>query len=159
MADAERDTSRVSSLPPQQLILPITNPVTQIACGLYHTVLLTLTGEVYTFGSNQYGQLGSGDLQPYYGPVKVKVSGSICKIAAGSNHTVLLTNKGIVYTFGNHQKGQLGRVSNDVQSHSNISDDKHTKLDADYESRHGHSSNIARQRKAYLWNCTPGAVV
>lgn len=70
---------------------------------MHHTVILTLAGEVITFGSNQYGQLGTGDLQPVAGPVQIKVSGMICQVAAGSNHTVLLTVKGVVYTFGSHQ--------------------------------------------------------
>lgn len=78
---------------------------------MHHTVVLTLSGEVYTFGSNQYGQLGTGDLQAYAGPVQIKVSGMISQIAAGSNHTVLLTVKGVVYTFGNHQVWERVRFS------------------------------------------------
>lgn len=101
---SERDTTpRVAPLPPQRVILPSTSSVVQIACGLHHTVCLTQTGEVFTFGSNQYGQLGSGDLMPHFGPVQVKVNAIIIQVAAGSNHTVLLTSKGVVYTFGSHQ--------------------------------------------------------
>lgn len=103
-ADIERDTTpRVASMPPQRVVLPTTSPVIQIACGLHHTTCLTQSGDVYTFGSNQYGQLGTGDLLPHYGPVQVKINAVITHIAAGSNHTVLLTTKGVVYTFGNHQ--------------------------------------------------------
>lgn len=102
-AEVERETPRVAPFSPQKINLPTSSPVVQIACGLHHTVVLTLAGEVFTFGSNQYGQLGTGDLQQHFGPVQVKVSGMISQIAAGSNHTVLLTVKGIVYTFGNHQ--------------------------------------------------------
>lgn len=102
--DMDRDTTpRVAPLPPQRVVLPTTSPVIQIACGVHHTVCLTQDGEVYTFGSNQYGQLGSGDLLPHFGPVQVKVNAAISHVAAGSNHTVLLTSKGVVYTFGNHQ--------------------------------------------------------
>lgn len=102
-SDAEKDPPRVAPLAPQHLVLPSNSPVVQIACGLHHTVVLTLTGEVFTFGSNQYGQLGTGDLQAVSGPVQVKVQGAVSQIAAGSNHTVLLTHKGVVYTFGNYQ--------------------------------------------------------
>jgi len=32
--------------------------ITQVACGESHTLLLTSSGFVHSFGSNQYGQLG-----------------------------------------------------------------------------------------------------
>lgn len=103
-SDMERDTTpRVAPLPPQKVILPTTSPIIQIACGLHHTVCLTQTGEVFTFGSNQYGQLGTGDLLPHTGPMQVKINAAVVQIAAGSNHSVLLTSRGAVYTFGNHQ--------------------------------------------------------
>lgn len=31
-----------------------------VAAGLWHTVCLTADGEVYAFGGNQFGQLGTG---------------------------------------------------------------------------------------------------
>lgn len=108
-SDVERDASRVASLPPAPVALPYTSPVVQIACGLHHTVVLTQSGEVFTFGSNIYGQLGVGDILLRGGPVNVRIPGSAQSVAAGSNHTVILTVKGEVYTFGSYQKGQLGR--------------------------------------------------
>lgn len=60
ISEADRDTTpRVAPLPPQRVSLPTSSPVIQIACGLHHTVVLTQSGEVFTFGSNQYGQLGN----------------------------------------------------------------------------------------------------
>lgn len=81
-SDVEKDTTRVSLLSPAKLTLlsSCSSPskksdikqgtssgsmsielVTwlQIACGLHHTVGLTAKGCVYTFGSNQFGQLGT----------------------------------------------------------------------------------------------------
>ena len=37
--------------------------ITQVACGRVHTLLLTSSGFVYTFGKNQCGQLGLGAAQ------------------------------------------------------------------------------------------------
>lgn len=154
VAEVERDTPRVAPLSPQHIHLPSSSPVVQIACGMHHTVVLTLAGEVFTFGSNQYGQLGTGDLQPHVGPVEVKVYGMISQIAAGSNHSVLLTVKGVVYTFGNHQKGQLGRSPNDDggggQQRKNEADDS--------EGGQSSANLIMQERQKYLWNCSPGAV-
>lgn len=46
---------------PVQVSAPLVDEVvTQIACGYYHTLALTNEGKVYSFGRNDYGQLGLG---------------------------------------------------------------------------------------------------
>ncbi|CAK9797457.1 E3 ubiquitin-protein ligase MYCBP2 [Anthophora quadrimaculata] len=108
-SDIERgDAARIASIPPARVPIPSESPVVQVSCGLHHTVVLLQNGEVYTFGSNIYGQLGVGDLMAHAGPVHVKLPGIATQVAAGSNHTVVLTSKGEVFTFGVYQKGQLG---------------------------------------------------
>lgn len=105
-------SSKISSIPPTVLPLSQLNPIKDICTGLHHSVLLTEKGEVFTFGSNQFGQLGVGDFQNRFVPTRVKVerivNGHITQISAGSNHTILLTSLGEVLTFGNNQNGQLG---------------------------------------------------
>ncbi|XP_064481849.1 E3 ubiquitin-protein ligase MYCBP2-like [Ornithodoros turicata] len=108
-SDHEREASKLTSLPPARLCLPCDSPVIQAACGMHHTVLLLQNGQVYTFGSNQHGQLGQGDLLLRGTPSLVLMPSPVTQVAAGSNHTVMLTATGQVYTCGNYQKGQLGR--------------------------------------------------
>ncbi|CAE1311209.1 MYCBP2 [Acanthosepion pharaonis] len=74
------------------------------------TVLLLQNGDVYTFGSNQYGQLGVGDTVVRGEPTKVQLPMSAVQVAAGSSHTVILLANGQVYTCGSYQKGALGRL-------------------------------------------------
>lgn len=148
----ERDAPRVAPMPPQQLHLPTLSPVVQIACGLHHTVVLTLAGDVFTFGSNQYGQLGTGTLQPQMEPFALKVVGTVSKVAAGSNHTVLLTTKGVVYTFGHHTKGQLGRVA-EMPIAENVAPNVGGASPSVSE-----AWNAAINRQQYLWSCAPGPV-
>lgn len=164
-SDVERETPRVAPLPPHKVSLPTTSPVVQVACGLHHTVVLTLAGEVFTFGSNQYGQLGTGDLQPVQGPVQVKVPGLISQVAAGSNHTVLLTYKGVVYTFGNYQKGQLGRLPEIIEPTNVGHDDdmsasgKSVSQKSTDDPASASAAQLLMQRKKFLWNCAPGAAI
>lgn len=165
----EENPPRVAPLAPQLLQMPSTSPVVQVSCGLHHTVVLTLSGEVYAFGSNQFGQLGTGDMQPATGPVRINVPGNVCQVAAGSNHTVLLTYKGLVYTFGNFQKGQLGRLPHDFQQKAGASrDSDKSNIGQNYrESFVNHDSlpekptvaQMISQRQKILWHCTPGVVL
>uniref|UniRef100_A0AAR5Q5P7 PHR domain-containing protein n=1 Tax=Dendroctonus ponderosae TaxID=77166 RepID=A0AAR5Q5P7_DENPD len=111
-SDVERDAARVACLPPANLLLPSDSPV--IACGLHHSVLLLQNGQVLTFGSNLYGQLGCGDILAKNSIQSVKLPTSAVHVAAGSNHTVILSSKGEVFTCGNAEKGQLGRLPSPV---------------------------------------------
>lgn len=157
VAEVDRDTTRVAPLPPQKVSLPSTSAVIQIACGLHHTVVLTQSGEVFTFGSNQYGQLGTGDLLPYNGPVQVKLNSFIVQVAAGSNHTVLLSSRGVVYTFGNHLKGQLGRLPHDMQHNVNFLEEFQKSTESGDDNQ-ADISNLVMIKQKFLWNCTPGQV-
>lgn len=160
-AEVDRDTPRVAPLPPQRVTIPSVSPVNQIACGLHHTVVLCDNGDVFTFGSNQYGQLGTGDLLPYSGPVQVKLNSVIVQVAAGSNHTVLLSSRGVVYTFGNHLKGQLGRLPHDMQHNVNFLEElSRAAENAANEAGDAQAdvSNLAMIKQRFLWNCAPGQV-
>ncbi|KAB7503617.1 E3 ubiquitin-protein ligase MYCBP2 [Armadillidium nasatum] len=110
-SDQEKDTSKIVAISPARVQLPTTSPVIQIACGLHHSIALCSNGDVYTWGSNNYGQLGTGDLIAYGCPKLVRLPPTlrITQVAAGSNHSVLLTSNGQIFTFGSYQKGQLGR--------------------------------------------------
>lgn len=159
------ESERVAPLAPANVPIPSSSPIIQVSCGLHHTAVLTAAGEVYTFGSNQYGQLGTGDLQPISAPVQVKISGVASQIAAGSNHTVILSSKGLVFTFGNYQKGQLGRLPTDFSQPSQSSmqnsmasnnNDPFANMNDLYTAEN--SSNIIAQRQRFLWNCVPAPI-
>jgi RCR-type E3 ubiquitin transferase len=157
------ESERVAPLAPSKIVIPSSSPVIQIACGLHHTVVLTAAGEVFTFGSNQYGQLGTGDLQPVSSPVQVKIPTMASQVTAGSNHTVVLTTKGLVLTFGNYQKGQLGRLPTDGIMNPNFSELPSTNANepfihaSDFRTSES-ASSIFTQRQRFLWNCTPAPI-
>jgi RCC1 and BTB domain-containing protein len=85
--------------------------ITAIACGWHHTAALTDSGQLYTWGSGEYGRLGHGDESRQNAPKVVEgLSGkSISFIACGGFHTAAITDRGALYTWGGGYFGQLGQ--------------------------------------------------
>mmetsp|Transcript_5526 Transcript_5526/g.16494 ORF Transcript_5526/g.16494 Transcript_5526/m.16494 type:complete len:423 (-) Transcript_5526:88-1356(-) len=82
--------------------------VVQVACGRYHTVALTATGEVYTWGGGKNGRLGHGDEKIRTTPSKVTgFRLPVRSVACGYHSSVAITDDG-VYTWGWGAHGQLG---------------------------------------------------
>uniref|UniRef100_A0A915PIV5 Uncharacterized protein n=1 Tax=Setaria digitata TaxID=48799 RepID=A0A915PIV5_9BILA len=68
-----------------------------------------LLPEIWTWGANENGQLGHGDLAMRREPFKVAdLSSMYCiKVAAGDDHTIALTGTGELYVWGSNSDGQL----------------------------------------------------
>ncbi|XP_065336810.1 RCC1 and BTB domain-containing protein 1-like [Cloeon dipterum] len=69
------------------------------------------SGSAFSWGENDFGQLGLGIKQ--YTKVPTKISGllehkKVVQVACGSDHTLALTSEGEVYAFGRNNYGQLG---------------------------------------------------
>ena len=80
--------------------------IKKVSAGWYHTLFLTTTNDVYVCGSNNYGQLATGNNEDTRTPVKLSLQ---CKdIASGQGHSVFLTTHNKVYTSGWNWYGQLG---------------------------------------------------
>ena len=92
--------------------------VVQIAAGKDHTCALRSTGEVFCWGDNSMGQLGTSSVSTTSAtPVRVANLTNIRAIAAGNNHTCALdgtiSSGGKVYCWGSNTKGQLGSSTTD----------------------------------------------
>jgi alpha-tubulin suppressor-like RCC1 family protein len=100
--------------PPTRVVLPsATGPISQIAAGAFHSLALTSTGQLYAFGQNSSGQLGTttGAATPNPTPVLVgfpAAAGPLVQIAAGAADTLLVTASGRLFAFGSNEAGQLG---------------------------------------------------
>jgi alpha-tubulin suppressor-like RCC1 family protein len=111
---------------PALVSLPgVSGPVTQMAAS-FHSLALTSTGQLYAFGSNNVGQLGSstnnGTAKANSSPTLVTLpgaSGSITQIAAGGEHSLAVTSAGQLYAFGSNFNGQLGIAANVETSKAN----------------------------------------
>lgn len=93
-------------IPVSAEVLFTTTPM--IAAGADHTAALKPDGTVWTWGNNQYGQLGDGTTIRRRTPVQVAGLSGVAAIAAGHGHTVALKSDGTVWTWGHNEYGQLG---------------------------------------------------
>jgi len=85
--------------------------IVDLSCGQYHTACISAKGDLFTWGSAKYGQIGMGDKTERRKPSKVpldKEIGYYSKVACGDKHTICLTTGKKVVTFGSGQHGQLG---------------------------------------------------
>ena len=127
MGYATNDHSNNPNPTPTLVTLPgATGPVSDVAAGNAWTLALTSTGQLYSFGDNPYGQLGSttnsGTNNPNPTPTLVTLpgaSGQIIAIAAGQGQSLALTSTGQLYAFGENEWGQLGSTTNVETSHPN----------------------------------------
>lgn len=97
----------------------------QVASGNTFSVVLKANGTVFTWGNNQYGQLGKGDVENVNHREATQVIGidgighleNIQQISVGSFSVMALTHDGRVVAWGRNDYGQLGRQ---VTGHSGI---------------------------------------
>src|SRR5262249_31738572 len=114
------DAKNVKTVEPNPTPTPVelpgaTGSVTQVATGEHHSLVVTATGQLYAFGENFYGQLGtaendkSGVPNAPQKPVALPgAPGPVTQIAAGSFHSLAVTATGQLYAFGENFYGELG---------------------------------------------------
>ncbi len=98
---------------PSQIDALYDNNVIDICCGDNFSGAVTRTGEVYTWGFGNEGQLGHGDKSDQMLPRKKQFDQKVKKISCGGAHAALLTEQGKLYMMGRGREGQLGRFFND----------------------------------------------
>ncbi|WP_240359264.1 MopE-related protein [Pyxidicoccus trucidator] len=81
-----------------------------VASGAYHSLFLRKDGEVWAWGQNVAGQLGTGSTSSTPLPQPSPVSGlpAIKAIAAGVGHSLALDVSGNVWAWGQNASGQAG---------------------------------------------------
>ena len=90
--------------------------INSITCGGGHSLVLASDGKIYSFGWNNFGQLGNGNNSDSNVPVAVNMSGvlsgkTITSLAGGFYHSIALASDGNIYAWGHNQSGELGNGS------------------------------------------------
>ncbi|XP_015916558.2 uncharacterized protein [Parasteatoda tepidariorum] len=129
--------------------------IQQVCCGQYHSMALTCSGRVYTWGWGVHGQLGHGNAEDQNIPKLIECikKRRIISICAGQGHSVLLSKNEEVYTFGCGMFGQLGTGTVLKQSRPvEINIPEQIRLIA---SGFFHVIAVSNTNKIYTWGCNP----
>jgi alpha-tubulin suppressor-like RCC1 family protein len=77
--------------------------IISICSGYSHSLALSDNGEIFSWGSNKWGEVGSGKEDLYHlKPIRLKGFGrdKVSVICCGLHHSLALTEKGKVFTWG-----------------------------------------------------------
>ena len=88
--------------------VPGQSGIAAIAAGQFHVITLKSDGTVWTWGNNQYGQLGDGTTNNGATPMLVLGGDGVKAISAGYDQTFALKADGTVQAWGYNGYGQLG---------------------------------------------------
>ncbi|PVD18761.1 hypothetical protein C0Q70_21313 [Pomacea canaliculata] len=89
--------------------------VIQVSCGSHHSLALTKEGEVYAWGQNNCGQVGTGTTanQPTPRKISAVIGGrNVVSVCCGQTSSLALMDNGEVYGWGYNGNGQLGLGNN-----------------------------------------------
>jgi alpha-tubulin suppressor-like RCC1 family protein len=111
--------TNASSNVPVPVSLPSGTVVTAIAGGFWHSLALTSTGSVLSWGYNFYGELGNGTNTDSNIPVSVSLPAgdTVTAVSAGAYHSLALLSTGLALAWGRNNDGQLG---NNTTTDSNV---------------------------------------
>lgn len=94
--------------------------VQEVSISAYHEAAVTESGELYMWGSNEDGQIGS---QAVYGEIVTspqKVAEDVESVFCGNGFTAMVKTDGGLYTWGDASDGRLGNGSTSGQSSSPV---------------------------------------
>lgn len=113
--------------------------IDKVSCGWEHTIALTRSKSLYSWGNNSSGQCGITkiftnnkiffnnkndvlkDVLNVYNPMKIKhLSTNIVNIACGNDYSIALDSLGYIYSWGKNEGGVLGYGSIDISQLNNI---------------------------------------
>lgn len=119
----------VSHWVPRRVSLPDGIRVATIACGPWHTALITSSGQLFTFGDGTFGVLGHGNKTSLSSPKEVESLKGLktIKVACGVWHSAAVVEvmvgfsggsicaSGKLFTWGDGDKGRLGHGGKDTK--------------------------------------------
>jgi alpha-tubulin suppressor-like RCC1 family protein len=94
--------------------------IVAVASGLYHNLAQDSEGNVWAWGLDSEGQLGSGTGAIQNVPVQTSNLTAVTAVAGGFRHSLALRTDGTVWGFGNNTEGELGNAQPTTTSNFRI---------------------------------------
>ncbi len=132
--------------------------ILEVACGTRFSLALSKSGNVYSWGRGDDGQLGhqkGGALVMIPRLVQKLESVSIMSIAARGSHSLALSSDGRVFAWGRNEDGQLGlgtRQNVRIPTHVSSLSQEGISVTSIACSRI-HSVAVSTERELYAWGC------
>ena len=140
---------------------PTNNNLYNSNFGNLHSSYLSLSGRVFTWGNNDFGQLGDNSTTDRLVPTEITSNFSfafidkIVNVSLGSKNSSAISSSGRVFTWGNNDFGQLGDNSTtdrlvpiEITSNFNLAfNDKIVRLSLG----EFHSSAISSSGRVFTW--------
>ncbi len=125
----------------------------KIENGKEFTIALKADGTVWSWGTNENGELGIGNTENKNEPTQNSLfnaqnSPEIIDISVGESHVIALNKQGEVYTWGKNNKGQLGTgntTTNNKATKLNLKNIKKVKAKGNT------TYAITKEGKVYAW--------
>ena len=84
----------------------------EISAGRTHSLALDEEGNIWSWGSNDDGQLGNGTDTASNTPVKILEGTKFKKVSSGDRSSIAIDEEGSIWSWGKNNYGQLGNGTN-----------------------------------------------
>lgn len=91
------------------------NTYKSIAAGYSHSLAIKSDGTLWTWGGNEFGQLGDGSKEDKDKPTQIGLETKWSKVYAGSQFSLALKSDGTLWSWGDNKYGSLGNGSTENQ--------------------------------------------
>ncbi|OMJ68854.1 hypothetical protein SteCoe_33564 [Stentor coeruleus] len=137
------------AIAPKLIRVPFKSLVQAVACGLYHSLILTEFGEAFSFGLGEGGRLGHGNEESCMVPEQIKLPCKGIRIAAGYHNSFFVLEDRNVWSCGETCQGSLGHdTSKLIPTQIPFLKDVHH-----ISSASTHTGIVTTQGKAILFGC------
>ncbi|ESP03081.1 hypothetical protein LOTGIDRAFT_157042 [Lottia gigantea] len=131
--------------------------ISGVSCGFNYTLMWSLDGTAYSFGSGHFGVLGHGSVEDVPLPkiIEKLMGHKITTMCAGYNHSGAVTDEGKIYMWGKGSDGALG-FGKDVHNQMEpkeliVRDVRFTVLSCSVGEHHGHTLASTANGFVYSW--------
>jgi alpha-tubulin suppressor-like RCC1 family protein len=157
------DTTTVVKRIPTLISFPDGVTIDNVTAGGEYSHAVTSTGQVYSWGYNNLGQLGDGTTENKSTPTLISFNGlgsgeTIRNVHIGTYHSLAVTTIGRVYSWGYNYIGQLGdgttenKSSPTLISFTGLEDGETVR---DVFSGSAHSLAVTTNNRLYAWGYNP----